>query len=215
MPAVPANAETPPITGPCKRHAPATLRNRGPILEVLKAVLPEAGGVLEVGAGTGEHAVYFAAALPAIRWQPTDPDLEALASITAYASDAGLANLPPPLQLDARARPWPSMADVMFDAVVAINVIHISPWEACCGLITGAVAALKPGGLLYLYGPYKRDGRHTAPSNALFDQQLRDADPAWGVRDLADVLALAADAGLTFDREVAMPANNLSVVLRK
>lgn len=215
MPAVPANAETPPITGSCKRHAPATLRNRGPILEVLKAVLPEAGDVLEVGAGTGEHAVYFAASLPAIRWQPTDPDPEALASITAYAADASLANLPPPLQLDARARPWPSMADVMFDAVVAINVIHISPWETCCGLITGAVAALKPGGLLYLYGPYKRDGRHTAPSNAQFDQQLRQTNSAWGVRDLADVLALAADAGLTLDREVAMPANNLSVVLRK
>lgn len=215
MTTVPPDVETSPIAGPSKRHAPATLRNREPILDVLTAVLPAAGEVLEVGAGTGEHAVYFAAALPAIRWQPTDPDPESLASIAAYAAEANLANLAPPLRLDARAQPWPGIADATLDAVAAINVIHISPWETCCGLITGASAALKPGGVLYLYGPYKRDGQHTAPSNAQFDQQLRQTNPAWGVRDLADILALATDAGLAFEREVTMPANNLSVVLRK
>lgn len=198
-----------------KLHAPATLNNRAPILEVLQSVLPEHALVLEVGAGTGEHAVHFAAALPGVWWQPTDPDPDALASIAAHVGSAGRANVGEPFRLDVRQLPWPGIGAATLDAVVAINVIHIAPWETCCALIGGASLALKPDGLLYLYGPFKRDGRHTAVSNALFDEQLQQMNPAYGVRDLADVARLAADAGLLWEREVAMPANNLSLVLRK
>lgn len=202
-------------TGPRKLHAPATLRNRQPILDVLRSVVSDVGVVLEVGAGTGEHAVYFAAALPRVTWQPTDPDPDALSSIAAYAADAGLANLRPAYALDTRALPWAGVGEATVDAVVAINVIHISPWDVCRGLIAGAAGALKPDGRLVLYGPFKRDGRHTAASNARFDQQLRAMNPTYGVRDLGDVAGMAADWGLAIDREVAMPANNLTLVLRK
>ena len=212
---MPESAESLPASGPRKLHAPAARRNRAPILEVLQAVLPADAMVLEVGAGSGEHAVHFAAALPRVCWQPTDPDPDALASIAAHVADAGLANVRQTFRLDVRLLPWPGVAAATVDAVVAINVIHIAPWETCCGLIAGAGQALRPDGLLYLYGPFKREGRHTADSNASFDAQLRRMDQTYGVRDVTDVARLASAAGLVWEREVAMPANNLSLLFRQ
>ncbi|WP_029010801.1 DUF938 domain-containing protein [Azospirillum halopraeferens] len=195
-----------------RRHAPAAERNRDPILAILVRVLPPAGHVLEVAGGTGQHVVHFAAALPALIWQPSDPDEGARASIAARVADSGLANLRPPVALDATAAPWPVERA---DAVVCINMIHIAPWAATLGLMAGAARILPPGGPLVLYGPYARGGRHTAPSNAAFDADLRARNPAWGVRDLDDVTAAAAAAGLDPADVVEMPANNLTVVFRR
>jgi hypothetical protein len=192
--------------------APAVARNRDPILAVLRDVLPAAGTVLEIASGTGEHAIHFAAALPHLVWQPTDPDAEARGSIAAHAARAGLANLLPPLELDASAPIWPV---TRADALASINMIHISPWRATQGLMAGAARVLPAGAPLYLYGPYRRHGLHTAPSNAAFDASLRARDPEWGVRDLDEVVALAAGHGLVLQRTVAMPANNLSVIFRR
>jgi hypothetical protein len=192
--------------------APAVARNRDPILAVLRDVLPAAGTVLEIASGTGEHAVHFAAALPHLVWQPTDPDAQARGSIAAHAARAGLANLRPPLELDASAPTWPV---TRADALVSINMIHISPWRATQGLMAGAARVLPAGAPLYLYGPYRRHGLHTAPSNAAFDENLRARDPAWGVRDLDEVAELAAALGFALQRSVAMPANNLSVIFRR
>jgi cyclopropane fatty-acyl-phospholipid synthase-like methyltransferase len=203
------------LTDSAKRYAPATLRNREPIRKVLREVLPEQGQVLEVGAGSGEHAVFFAAAFPAIVWQPTDADPECLASIAAWTAEAGLPNLRPPLRLDVRTSPWRSVADQGFDAVVSINMIHIAPWEACRGLMAGAARALRSGGVLLLYGPFMVDGRHTAPSNAAFDASLKAMDPRFGVRDIAAVSKEAALRGLTLKTQVQMPANNVALVLRR
>jgi hypothetical protein len=192
--------------------APAVARNRDPILAVLREVLPAAGTVLEIASGTGEHAVHFAAALPHLAWQPTDPDAQARRSIAAHAAAAGLTNLLPPLELDASAPVWPV---TRADALVSINMIHISPWRATQGLMAGATRVLPAGAPLYLYGPYRQHGLHTAPSNAAFDDSLRARDPEWGVRDLDEVVALAAGHGLALQRSVAMPANNLSVIFRR
>jgi hypothetical protein len=192
--------------------APAVARNRDPILAVLREVLPAAGTVLEIASGTGEHAIHFAAALPHLVWQPSDPDAQARSSIAAHAMQAGLANLLPPLELDAAAPVWPV---TRADALVSINMIHISPWGATQGLMAGAARVLPAGAPLYLYGPYRRHGQHTAPSNAAFDESLRARDPEWGVRDLDEVSALAAAHGFTLQRTVAMPANNLSVIFRR
>ncbi len=191
---------------------PHVARNREPILEVLKRVLPPRGLVLEVASGSGEHAAYFAKALPDLSWQPTDPDAEALASIAAHRAAAGAPNLLPPLQLDVTAQQWPVEAA---DAIICNNMIHIAPWAACEGLIAGAARILPAGGLLYLYGPYKIDGRHTAPSNQEFDVSLRERNPLWGIRDLADVVAQAAQHGFAPVETVPMPANNLSVIFRR
>ena len=195
-----------------KREAPAAARNRQPILEVLRPRLPARGLVLEVASGTGEHAVHFAAALPGLDFQPSDPDADARASIDAWVADSGLANLRPALALDAAAPGWPVAAA---DAVLCCNMIHISPWASAAGLVAGAASILPPGGLLYLYGPYRRNGRHTAPSNAAFDEDLRRRNPAWGVRDLEAVAALAAGSGFGTPEVVEMPANNLSVLFRR
>jgi hypothetical protein len=192
--------------------APAVARNRDPILAVLRDILPAAGTVLEIASGTGEHAVHFAAALPHLAWQPSDPDAQARRSIAAHAAQAGLANLLAPLELDASAPIWPI---ARADAVVSINMIHISPWRATQGLMAGAARLLAAGALLYLYGPYRQHGLHTAPSNAAFDASLRARDPEWGVRDLEAVVALAAEQGFALQRTVPMPANNLSVVFRR
>ena len=192
--------------------APAVARNRDPILAVLRDVLPAAGTVLEIASGTGEHAIHFAAALPHLVWQPTDPDAQARGSIAAHAARAGLANLLPPLELDAAAPVWPV---TLADAIVSINMIHIAPWRATQRLMAGAARVLPAGAPLYLYGPYRQHGQRTAPSNVAFDESLRARNPAWGVRDLDAVVALAAEHGLTLQRTVAMPANNLSVVFRR
>ena len=192
--------------------APAVARNRDPILAVLREVLAAPGTVLEIASGSGEHAVHFASALSHLVWQPTDPDAEARRSIAAHAARAQLPNLLPPLELDAAAAAWPV---AHADAIVSINMIHIAPWSAAEGLMAGAARLLPPGSPLYLYGPYREHGRHTAPSNAAFDESLKARDPAWGVRDLDEVVALAERHGLALSRTVAMPANNLSVVFRR
>ncbi|WP_322045977.1 DUF938 domain-containing protein [Paraburkholderia sp. J67] len=193
-------------------NAPAAARNAAPILDVLRTALPARGTVLEIASGTGQHAVHFAAALPGLDWQPSDADPRARASIAAWREHAGLANLREPLDLDVRREPWPLDA---VDAIVCINMIHISPWEASIALMKGAGARVAPGGALVLYGPYRRDGAHTAPSNEAFDADLRARDPAWGVRDLEAVEALARAEGFVCEAVVPMPANNFTVVFRK
>lgn len=195
-----------------KRHAPATERNRDFIFEVLARVLPPQGLVLEIASGSGEHAVHFAARSPGWIWQPSDPDPEARASISAWADEAKLPNLRAPIALDVAAPAWP---DVAPDAIVCINMVHIAPWDAACGLFAGAGRVLPARGVLYLYGPYRFDGVFTAPSNEAFDASLRARDPAWGVRDVRDLEALAKDNGLSLDEVVAMPANNHSLVFRR
>lgn len=203
---------TDPAPGAAARTAPSVARNRGPILAILREVLPPEGVVLEVASGTGEHAVHFAAGLPGLVWQPSDPDPEARGSIAAHRAAAGLPNLLAPLDLDATAPSWPVQRA---DAVVAINMVHISPWRATEGLTAGAGRVLPPGGVLYLYGAFRQEGRHTAPSNAVFDESLRARNPEWGVRDVAEVAAVAARHGLDLVRQVAMPANNLSLVFMR
>ncbi len=194
-----------------RQYAPATQRNRDVILDVLRPVLPAGGLVLEVASGTGEHVVHLAGALPGLAFQPTDPNPDALASIEAWTAAAGVTNVRRPLRLDATAKDWPVTAA---DAVLCINMIHIAPWAAAVGLFAGAARILAPGAPLYLYGPYRRGGAHTAPSNEAFDQSLQARDPAWGVRDLEAVIALAAPDFAGPDI-VEMPANNLSLVFRR
>jgi SAM-dependent methyltransferase len=194
------------------RHAPAADRNAEPIREVLARVLPPGGLILELASGTGQHAVHLARALPDRRWQPTDLDPDALASIEARAAEAGLPNLLPAVRLDAAAPAWPIAAA---DAVVAINLIHIAPWSATLGLLAGAARLLAPGAPLVTYGPYRFDGGFTAPSNEAFDASLRARDPAWGVRDVADLAVAAAAVGLRHVETVAMPANNHILVFRR
>lgn len=193
-------------------YRPHVARNREPILDVLRRVLPAQGLVLEVASGSGEHAAYFAQHLPTLSWQPSDPDPAALASIAAHRAAVGVPNLLAPLHLDVTSAPWPVERA---DAIVCNNMIHISPWAATEGLLAGAGRVLSAEGVLYLYGPYRIDGRHTAPSNEAFDASLRAQNPLWGVRDLADVRALAGRHGLVLAETVAMPADNLSVVFRR
>jgi len=194
-----------------KRIAPATERNREAIFAVLRGELPSSGLVLEVASGSGEHAIHFAAALPALDWQPSDPDPAALASIEAWREEAGLPNVRPPVRLDASAD-WPVDRA---DAILCINMVHISPWSATLGLLRGAEACLPPDGLLYLYGPYLRDDVETAPSNLAFDASLKARDPQWGLRRVEDVIAAAHAQRLRFDRLLEMPANNLSLLFRR
>lgn len=195
-----------------RRSAPHVARNAGPIADVLREVLPERGLVLEVASGTGEHALHFAREFPKLLWQPSDPEPVALRSIEAWREEAGLFNLLPPVSLDARAAEWPIDAA---DVVLAINMVHISPWSATAGLMRGAGRLLGPGGLLYLYGPYRQAGVETAPSNEAFDADLKARNPDWGLRELDDVTAEAAGHGFSLERVVAMPANNVSVVFRR
>lgn len=195
-----------------RRSAPAALRNRGPILDVLRAELPARGLVLEIASGTGEHVTHFANNLPALTFQPSDMDAEARASVAAWAADLRLANVRPPLTLDAAAESWPIAAA---DAIICINMIHISPWTSAQGLMRGAARILPQGAPLCLYGPYRRDGVATAASNEEFDASLKARHPAWGLRRLEDVAALAATHGLSLTRVAEMPANNLTVVFRK
>jgi SAM-dependent methyltransferase len=197
---------------PAALHFPATRRNREPIRAALADVLPASGTVLEIASGSGEHAAYLAPFFPDLTWQPTDRDPALLASIAAHAAAAGVANIAPPLPLDVADRPWPVAAA---DAVVAINLIHIAPWQTCLDLLAGAATVLSPGAPLFLYGPFRQGGRHTAPGNEAFDRSLRQQDPAWGVRDLDAVAAAAASEGFKLDPVIAMPANNLGVVFRR
>lgn len=195
-----------------RRHAPAAQRNREAIAAVLADHLPDHGLVLEIASGSGEHALHFAARFPSLDWQPSDPDPAALRSIAAWSAEAALPNLRPPLRIDARSDDWPIERA---DAILCINMVHISPWSATLGLMRGAARLLPAGGLLYLYGPYLRAGIETAPSNLAFDQSLRSRDPDWGLRDVADIEATARDAGLCLTHIVPMPANNLSLLVRR
>jgi SAM-dependent methyltransferase len=195
-----------------RRSAPAAARNAAPILDVLRDVLPARGLILEVASGSGEHALHVAREFPGLLVQPSDAEPAALRSIEAWRTEAGLSNLLPAVALDARAAEWPVVAA---DAILCINMIHISPWAATEGLMRGAGRLLAPGALLYLYGPYRRAGIETAPSNEAFDESLRARDPEWGLRNVEHVVAEAEANGLHLDRIVAMPANNVSVVLRK
>lgn len=195
-----------------KRHAPATLRNRDAIVAVLADWLPATGTMLEVASGSGEHAVHFAAAFPQFDWQPSDPDPAGLTSIAAYRAEACLANIAQPVALDAAATQWPVDRA---DAILCINMVHISPWEATLGLFAGAARLLAPGAPLILYGPYIEPDVPTATSNLAFDDSLRSRNPAWGLRDTGVVKAAAADAGLAFAERRAMPANNLMLLFRR
>ena len=195
-----------------KRNAPATARNREPIAAVLRQVLPERGTLLEIASGSGEHAVYFSSLFPHLLWHPSDPDPEALASIRDWRDEAGAANLLEPLRLDASAEAWPVDAA---DAILCINMVHISPWAATEGLMRGAGRLLGAGAPLVIYGPYRRAGVPTAASNEAFDASLKSRNPEWGLRDLEAVEAEAERQGLRLERVFEMPANNLTVVFRR
>ncbi|MBL8684496.1 MAG: DUF938 domain-containing protein [Myxococcales bacterium] len=194
-----------------RRTAPSAARNREPILAALREVLPREGTVLELAAGSGEHARWYAEAFGGLRWIPSDRDPSAVASIEAWREGAS-ANLEPARVIDVRSDDW-GVGKV--DAVLCINMIHIAPWSAGEAMLDGAARHLNSSGVLFLYGAYKRNGAHTAPSNETFDQWLKSQDPEFGVRDLEAVLARADRAGLALDRVIEMPANNLSVVLQR
>ena len=198
-------------------YSPSTARNREPIAAVLRRCLPAIGTVLEIASGTGEHVAWFATEFPGLAFQPSDPGPTERASIAAWISATGVANVRPPLDVDVAAPGWETDAALPapLAAILCINMIHISPWAATLGLIRGAGQLLDDGGVLYLYGPHKRAGRHTAPSNAAFDASLRDQNPDWGVRDLEAVVAAAAARGFALEDIVEMPANNLSVILAR
>jgi SAM-dependent methyltransferase len=193
-------------------QAPATLRNREPILDVLREVLPASGLMLEIASGSGQHVTYFAQHFPHLTFQPSDPDAAALQSIPAWTHDAGVTNVLPPVLLDATSNNWPVATA---DAIICINMIHIAPWRACEGLLHGAARLLRPGSPLYLYGPYRRAEVVTAPSNEAFDAALKSRDPEWGLRNLEAVARLASSAGFSAPMITEMPANNLSVVFRR
>ncbi|OGB02081.1 MAG: SAM-dependent methyltransferase [Burkholderiales bacterium RIFCSPHIGHO2_12_FULL_69_20] len=201
-----------------RRNSPASERNQAPILAQLQRWLPPTGRMLEIAAGTGQHAVHFAAGLPGWHWQPTDPDADALGSIAAWAVAAPATNLlPPPLQLDVLATPWPVESTGVpmaapWDAIFCANMLHIAPWACCAALMQGAARVLSPGGQLITYGPYLVEGEPTSAGNLAFDADLRQRNPAWGIRWLHDVVAEARQAGLDLQHRVAMPANNLLLV---
>lgn len=195
-----------------RRHAPATLRNRQAIAEQLKTALPASGRVLEIASGTGEHASFLAALFPQLDWQPSEPNPVLRQSIVAYGEDSGLANLAPPLDLDVTRRPWPVEAVA---AILCVNLLHIAPWAATEALMTGAAEVLPPGAPLMIYGPFMREGRHTADSNAAFDRGLRAENPAWGVREMEAVEDLAKREGLALAAATAMPANNFFLRFEK
>ena len=200
-----------PVAGQ-RRSAPAAVRNREPIAEVLRGWLPESGLVLEIASGTGEHAVFFAEHFPGLTWQPTDLHPEAIASITAWGEAAALPTLLAPLTLDASASSWPVEHA---DALLSINMVHISPWASTLGLLDGAARILPAGGPLILYGPWITAEAETAPSNLDFDRELRARDPEWGLRSVEDFAAAGTDRGLKLEQTRAMPANNRMLLLRK
>ena len=194
-----------------RQYAPATLRNRDFILDVLREVLPTKGDILEIASGSGEHVVHFAKSLPSLVFQPSDPDPNALQSVVAWVKATRVTNVRAPIILDASQSPWPIASA---DGVMCINMVHISPWDVTLGLIKGAAAILPPGAPFYLYGPYRRADLETAPSNHAFDRSLRNRNPAWGLRDLEAVTAMAQSVGFSIPIITEMPANNLSVVFR-
>lgn len=206
-----------PVMTDLRRFAPATARNREPILDVLRRFVPPRANVLEIASGSGEHAIFLASRLEVASWQPTDPDPDARTSIDAWRQVSKDERIRPAIDLDVTAPPWPVLATEP-NVVICTNMIHIAPWAACEGLLAGAADVLgnaDSAGLLYLYGPYKRHGRHTAPSNEAFDASLRSRNSEWGVRDLEDVTSAAAVRGFVLADVVEMPANNFSVIFRR
>ncbi|NMM82048.1 SAM-dependent methyltransferase [Acidovorax sp. SRB_14] len=200
------------------QHSPAAERNRAPILAHLQALLPASGRALEVASGTGQHVAWFAAHLPQWTWQPSDAQDDAFASITAWCAHAGAHNVLAPVLLDVRAPRWPSAKPAFaepFDLMYCANMLHIAPWDCCAGLMQGAARHLAPHGRLVTYGPYLEDGVPTAPGNLAFDANLRERDPAWGIRRLEDVAREAAHAGLRLAARHALPANNLLLVFER
>lgn len=194
------------------RHAPATLRNRDAIVDILRDVLPDSGTILEIASGTGEHAVYFGQKFPHLTFQPSDPDLENHRSISAWAEREGMTNLLPPLALDALAAKWDVSSPV---AILCINMVHIAPWEASIGLFEKASALLGQGAPLYLYGPYFQADVTPAEGNLAFERSLKSRNLQWGIRDVADMDALAEKTGFARESLVAMPANNISLIYRR
>jgi SAM-dependent methyltransferase len=198
---------------PTVPHSAAADRNKQPILDVLRRVLPARGTALEIAAGTGQHAAWFAAALPGWAWQPTDADPEILPAIAAWTSQEHLPNVRSPLALDVMAAQWPVSGP--FDAIYCANMLHIAPWAACAALMRGASRHLAPDGVLVTYGPYLEDGVATSPGNLAFDASLRERDAAWGIRRREDVEAEARRVGLALRERHAMPANNLLLVFSR
>ena len=192
--------------------SPSALRNRGPIFNLLRDVLPQSGKVLEIASGSGEHIIHFAALLPGLTWQPSDPSPQARASIEEWVKAEGVTNVGQPLDIDASSATWPLQHA---DAMLAINMVHISPWAATQGLLKGAGRLLPNGGALVLYGPYRREGELFVASNAKFDADLRSRNPAWGIRLLEDVVSTAETCGLALTSVTQMPANNLCVVFTR
>jgi SAM-dependent methyltransferase len=195
-----------------KWSIPAAERNKDPILGVLTRVLPNRGLVLEIASGTGQHVMHFAKALPDLTWQPSDPDVELRESISLRIREERRANVHRPMDLDVTRAPWPLKTA---DAVMAINMIHVAPWSATLALFEGASDLLSPDGVLFLYGPYRRHGRHTAQSNSRFDLDLRAQNAEWGLRDVEAVADVASGAGFDLAETVEMPANNFSLVFRR
>ena len=199
-----------------RKYASATQRNRQPILEVLLKILPSQGNILEIASGTGEHGIFLAPRLSPRIWIPSEPNPLLRASISAWQEKFPAANLHPPLDIDVRNEPWSiENKDTKIDAIVNINMIHISPWASCLGLMAGAGRILPSGGILYLYGPFKKNGKHTAPSNQAFDRSLKTSNPEWGVRDITEVTRVAENHSLELEEIIAMPANNFSVIWRR
>jgi SAM-dependent methyltransferase len=195
------------------RSSPAADRNKQPILDALRGVLPASGHVLEIASGTGQHVAHFAAALPNVIWHPSDTSSEARADVLARIAAAGLVNVHEPIALDVHDDPWPVAGPLA--GIVCINMVHIAPWSATLALMRGAARLLPDGAHLVLYGPFREGGRHIAESNAAFDASLRERDASWGVRDLEAVSAVAAEYGLMQHSVVRMPANNLTVIFRR
>ena len=212
---LPVTLEQRGVSADQRMFSPAAARNSAPILEVLKRILPANGVVLEIGCGTGEHAVHFAGAMPSLTWLPSDPDSDSRASTASWIKITGLSNVLPPLDIDVCAKSWGVEQTAPFDAIVSINMVHIAPWAASLGLFAGAGRLLRVGGLLFLYGAFMRDGVHNAPSNAAFDASLKARNPSWGVRDIAELERVGESSGLSLRETIEMPANNKSLVFWK
>jgi cyclopropane fatty-acyl-phospholipid synthase-like methyltransferase len=195
--------------------SPSAARNVGPIVAVLKQVLPTNGAVIEIGCGTGEHVVHFAEAMPNLTWLPSDPDSDSRTSTLSWIKFTGLSNVLPPLDIDVCAKAWGIEQAAPFDAIVSLNMVHIAPWAASLGLFAGAGRLLRAGGLLVLYGPFMRNGAHNAASNAAFDESLKARNPSWGLRDIVDLEHVAESTGLRLRETIEMPANNMSLVFWK
>lgn len=200
------------MTDDQRLFAPSAARNMQPVCDVLQPLLPKRGTVLEIASGSGEHIVKLAELTPETTFQPSDPGEDERRSIDAWRQSLKLDNVQPAISIDATASQWPiASADVVY----CMNMIHISPWAATVGLIEGAARTLATDGLLYTYGPYRRDGRHTSTGNETFDQSLRQRNPEWGIRDVEEIISLAESHGFRTPDIVEMPANNLSLLFRR